>query len=359
MNKIIIPTGYMGSGSSAITDLLSEYKENYCPLDNFEFVFLHCPNGVLDFVDKLIYNNNALKSSKDIDIFYNEMQKLYNKKHWWVGNYQNVIGPRFMQITNNYINSLIDCEYEGYWYVHEELNFKMYIKLIFRKPIKMLFKNLKFKPVINSDGNMKISFKSEKEIYEETKKYIKEIVNCIKKEDRNTILDQLILPFNAYRSDKLFDEEDRIIIVERDPRDVFILNKYIWRAKHFDVPIPIDAKQFSIYYKKMRESEIISNNKNVLRIHFEDLVYQYDKSKKQIEKFINLNSNNQYKKKRFFNPDDSIKNTQVFRRDEYKEEISIIEKELKDYLYDFPYELNNSVDNSIETYEIDRGDIND
>ena len=27
MNKIIIPTGYMGSGSSAVTDLIAEFKD--------------------------------------------------------------------------------------------------------------------------------------------------------------------------------------------------------------------------------------------------------------------------------------------------------------------------------------------
>ena len=41
-----------------------------------------------------------------------------------------------------------------------------------------------------------------------------------------------------------------------------------------------------------------------------------------------------------FNPERSIYNTQLFlKNDEYKSECAVIEEELKEYLYDFPYEI--------------------
>ena len=43
MRKIIIPVGYMGSGSSAVTDLISEFKGVENNTRKQEFVFLHCP----------------------------------------------------------------------------------------------------------------------------------------------------------------------------------------------------------------------------------------------------------------------------------------------------------------------------
>ena len=58
-NRVIIPTGYMGSGSSAITDLLDGVDGFNVTRSNFEFVFLHCPNGVFDLEDKLLHANNA------------------------------------------------------------------------------------------------------------------------------------------------------------------------------------------------------------------------------------------------------------------------------------------------------------
>ena len=48
MNKIIVPTGYMGSGSSAITDLISEFKDCQNEHKDYEYVFLHSPNGLFD-----------------------------------------------------------------------------------------------------------------------------------------------------------------------------------------------------------------------------------------------------------------------------------------------------------------------
>ena len=54
MKKIIVPTGYMGSGSSAITDLISEFRDCQNEFKSYEYVLLHCPNGLFDFEDKLL-----------------------------------------------------------------------------------------------------------------------------------------------------------------------------------------------------------------------------------------------------------------------------------------------------------------
>ena len=35
-----------------------------------------------------------------------QMKKLYNKKFWWVGNYQKIISSNFMRITEEYINNI-------------------------------------------------------------------------------------------------------------------------------------------------------------------------------------------------------------------------------------------------------------
>ena len=56
-SKIIIPTGYMGSGSSAITDLLREYPRLNTKNADFEYIFLHAPNGLFDLEKKILENN--------------------------------------------------------------------------------------------------------------------------------------------------------------------------------------------------------------------------------------------------------------------------------------------------------------
>ena len=99
----------------------------------------------------------------------------------------------------------------------------------------------------------------------------------------------------------------------------------------------------------MRKSEHPTNSKKVLRVHFEDLIYKYEETVKTIENFVGFDSDKHINKKRRFNPDLSIKNTQLFNgKTDYENEIKIIEKELKEYLYEFPYNLNNLTADTVE-----------
>ncbi len=349
MNKIIIPTGYMGSGSSAVTDLVAEFKNCKNEFKTYEYVLLHCPNGLFDLEDKLLIGNNAIRSDEAIRTFENQMKKLYNKKFWWVGNYKKIIGNDFMDITNEYINSLINFHYDGYWYMNEEVNAKMFFKLLVRKPLKILTLNkIKFKKVLKYNDGMKICLPTKEEFYKKSQNYIYKIIEKISRGEENVVLDQFLLPFNLHRVDNYFDDRLRVIVVERDPRDVFIINKYIWQQKQICVPIPLDANDFCKYYRRMRESEKECNSSKVLRVKFEDLIYKYDDTLNIIINHLGFNKEDHINRKSRFNPELSIKNTQLFNNIIYKDEIKIIEKELKEYLYDFPYSLENEVKNTVE-----------
>ena len=111
---------------------------------------------------------------------------------------------------------------------------------------------------------------------------------------------------------------------------------------------PLEVNEFCNFYKKMRESEKKCNSNKVYRVKFEDLIYDYENKVKEITKFLGFTEKDHVNKKSRFNPDISIKNTQLFRKKEYLEESRIIEEKLKDYLYDFPYEINNDVKETVE-----------
>ena len=98
----------------------------------------------------------------------------------------------------------------------------------------------------------------------------------------------------------------------------------------------------------MRESEIVTESKKILRIKFEDLIYQYDKTIDKIEKFMGFTKKDHIRPLTRFNPEVSIKNTQIFNAKEYQEETKIIEIELKKYLYNFPYDINNDIEETID-----------
>ena len=139
-----------------------------------------------------------------------------------------------------------------------------------------------------------------------------------------------------------------VFVVDRDPRDMFVTNKYVYPALNEQVPYPIDAYEFCKCYKALRkmESNVNENDTRIHRLHFEDLIYNYDNSVDKIKKIL-YNEKGEVplhlEKKKYFNPDRSINNTQLFWdengecREEYRDEIKIIETNLAEYLYEFPY----------------------
>lgn len=338
--KIIIPTGYMGSGSSVITDLMSEMDGIDTTSGTFEFVFLHCPNGVFDLEDKLLIGNNAVRSDEALLSFERTMKELYDKKYWWVGNYKKYFGEGFLKATKEYLEALTDLESEYFWYYQENTTPKMFFHLCFQKAIKILtFGKAKLKKVLEHEP-MRLSFAEPEEFYEASRRYISNVLDMVGKKDQSIVFDQLLLPFNLFRFEHYFDENAHVFVIERDPRDVFISNKYYWAKNGGVVPYPRDVKAFCTYYKKLRTMERDATSKQIHRIKFEDLIYRYDETVKMIIDSLGLDENQHIRKKTQFIPKKSIFNTQLYRKSEaYQEECGVIAEELSEYLYDFPYPI--------------------
>lgn len=339
--RVIIPTGYMGSGSSVITDLMSEVEGVDVSRGTFEYVFLHCPNGVFDLEDKLLIGNNAVRSDEAIVSFEKTMKQLYDKKYWWVGNYKKNMGEGFWQITKDYIADITEVESDYYWYYQENTNTEMFFRLAFNKILKLITLN-KYKPKkVLAYEPMRLSFIEPERFYETTKKYIYKAMEMAGYAKKSILFDQLLLPFNLFRFENYFDEDAYVFVIERDPRDVFISNKYFWSQRsNAVIPYPTDVHAFCKYYKSLRKMEKEANCDRVCRIRFEDLIYNYDKTVDLIFEKLGWDRATHTAPKTKFNPEKSIFNTQLFKKDEkYKEEAEIIARELGEFLYDFPYEI--------------------
>lgn len=345
MSKFIVPIGYMGSGSSAVTDLISEIDCVDNKSGSFEYIFLHCPNGVFDLEDKLLIGNNAIRSDEAIHSFYETMKDLNYKRFWWPSGYKKIFHNKFMDIVNQYIEEIIDIKIDSFWYYQENPKSFMYIKVFFERVIRKLFKGtIHIKKPLRYE-TMWLSYKSEEEFYRLTNKFISNILSCLSYDKADIVIDQLILPHNLYRVPKYFDDKFYFIVVERDPRDIFILNKYIWSGRNTGVPYSRDVEQFCEQYKAIRKMERSCDNINLFKIKFEDLVYNYEMMCKKIFDFLGYDCDKHTKQYQYFDPAKSIKNTQVYLMDpKYNDEVKYIEKHLSSYLYDFPYANNTSVD---------------
>lgn len=281
MKKIIVPTGYMGSGSSAITDLISEFRDCQNEFKSYEYVLLHCPNGLFDFEDKLLIGNNAIRSDEAIRSFETQMKKLYNKKFWWVGNYQKIISSNFMKITEEYINNIQEFNFPGYWYTHEEVNTKMFFKLLARKPLKILTGNkVRFNKILKYSDGMRISYVDSNKFYEESHKYIYKIIEEISKGKENILKDFSFHIYGIYRL-KYYSE---------------IFGKNEINNKEYKILADMlddNFKNWIIYLEKIRdkdsETSMLNGNIDVSDIDndIKQIKVEYEKFSKDNKKYLN------------------------------------------------------------------------
>lgn len=338
--KIIVPTGYMGSGSSAVTDLLREISCFENNNGSFEFIFMHCPDGLFDLEDKLLYGNNAIRSDEAIHRFRAMMLCLYKCKNYWPGMYKEHISSSFIDYVDEFIGQLTTAEFVGLrWHFSEKPDgVLMQVRHYFRRIVKKLSLGKLNLSIPVKYKTMHIAFPDKDSFYEASRGFLGHIFSDLGIKEHNLVMDQLILPHNLYRLNNYFDDNVRVIVVDRDPRDVFVLNKYRWTVKGDSIPYPLDVEEFIRFYRAMRLSESVVQDDKILRIHFEDLVYNYQDTINKLYSFLGVNSKNHKNKKMYFDPNISINNTQLFNiNDSVKLECDKIAEELEEYLYQFPY----------------------
>lgn len=331
MNKIIVAS-YMGSGSSAATDLLREFEGIYCPNGSYEYVFLHCPHGVFDLEDELLRNNNAIRSDEALRSFREAMGELFENDHWWFANYREKLSASFMDHVERYIQRLACCEYEGFWYDHEKVTRSE--KNLGRALRKFGFPSARF--MRRFGDTMVVAFPTDAEFYEASRLFIDEVLAdlCASGDTRALLLDQLLLPHNLYRLPDYFPHDGRALVVQRDPRDVFALNKYVWRPRGCPIPLPFDAAKFCTYFRAMRESVKPWDDKVVKQVWFEDLVLHYDETVGEIVQFLDSWLGPHATPKAFFDPSKSRANVAAYKAiAECADEVRYIEEHLSDYLY--------------------------
>jgi len=182
---------------------------------------------------------------------------------------------------------------------------------------------------------MRISIKPQN--FEElTKEFLKNILKCIgyNPDVEKFVADQLFAGDNPEKCFKYFDDP-YAIVVYRDPRDTYLLAKKMVKVHASWIPTD-DVYNFIKYYKAIYGNAVIGNSGRVLKVQYEDLIYNYRHTVDEIEHFCGIKQHTTPKK--CFDPAHSIRYTQlIVDYPQYQRDIEIIERELGNYLYKFPY----------------------
>jgi len=342
----ITTTGYYSSGSSAVYDLLREYNactEEINKNNPVEHILLYMPNGLFDLEDKLLIGNSIHRSDEALNAFYQAMRDLYENNYQVFGNYKRRYGKSFMAAVDKLIEDLTEFKVEGEWYYDNEMRFSIThtiastLHMICKQPVNAnFFENISRRDKF-SDNITRYAFPTETMFYQAASSFIREFFSMAQGNNQGVLLlDHLIIPHNVFRLPRYLDDNElKVIIVDRDPRDVYV---DIRRRQNMDrkaPPIPVEPKDYVRFWKALRESErLVQLPNQVLRIQYEDLFYKYEKTISLIEKFCGLTSDQHTYPGRFFDP--SVSNTYLnqYKTDKkWNANIKYIENNLQEYLY--------------------------
>lgn len=334
MHKILSCASFGSSGSGVVTDYLLEFNGIFNSGD-YEFRFLQDYGGVSTLEDVLVHNYHRLNSDIAIQNFMNYVD--YQSGDVFSKRYERFFNGQFRKLSYQYLNKLIDAEWKGYWEEYQvfgnkfenALKYKIYPRLL-----RLLHGNQHYIARYVPRKKMYFSSPTHEYFCQCTKEYIRDLCKSVDPSGRYQYLyfDQLLPPTNINRYNHYFDDL-KVIVVDRDPRDYYLENVERWGEGW----VPSDVEQFIDVYKGIRNQiNFETDAPNILRISFEDAIYNYDSFSEKINEFLGLSKKDHLYPKERFNPIDSAKNTQLWKsRSVDKHVIAKIEEQLGSYCFDF------------------------
>ncbi len=332
--KVITCASYYGTGSSAVTDYIMGFNSVYS-LGDYEFRFLHDTDGIADLEYHLVWNHNrhnsghALKRFKKLVDFYSGNRL--------AARYEPFFNYQWKKIAYEYLDSLTDFSYKGWWQYDllDKGEGFYYRKLLLNKLYRMtLGRNNETTLNVLPNEITYCSHPTQEEFTQKTKKFMSQLLQEANVENKPFLMvDQLLPSSNLDRFWKFFDDI-KVVIVERDPRDLYILEKYVWKG----AVIPTeDVQTFCKWYqytRAHRKTEQPDPDKALL-IQFEDLIYHYDETTEKLRAWLGLDLAELDQKKLKLDPEKSKKNTRLWLTHDIGDDLKVIETELAEYLYQY------------------------
>lgn len=325
MSNYVIVLGYGWSGSSAVVDLLNEYEGYYAP--DVEFRLIKDPYGLIDLKNNLVKRWDPLNSDIAIKDFMWLVDHLkYNQSSISLKaglGYEKTIGKGFERATEQFLKKLINFEYESRWWFFDFKKSKLgFLRRKIERRLKIHRK---------ADWTSYFTYIDEQQFDIYVKEYIDTIFSTYFEQEKceTVILDQAV-PTQMYSCATQFFENVKVIIVDRDPRDIYVDlingNSLIGKELNKKRDPQIYEKWHNAFRNVIEFSEDFE--KNVLKIKFEDLVLKYEETVGGIEQFLGLDKRKHVDALKYFDPSLSRKNIGLWKEYSGKNEIEYIYRNL-------------------------------
>lgn len=235
--------GLGNTGSMAVIDLLKEYDETFYSNLFHEFALCYCPDGLIDLEFHIVDNPSRFHSS-DIAIY-----RFEKYIHNYFSSWDEDLRKTAIEVLNSFLDSIVQVEWKGTWGFRID-NYSFSKKMIY----KILYK---LRPVFGDNlfskyANVQMKYSVRPENFDSSARlFISQIIKLANPpEDKIVLIDQAFSGDNPERCFKYF-EDPYAIVVDRDPRDLYILSKYYIHADSLWIPTD-NVENFITYYKQMR-----------------------------------------------------------------------------------------------------------
>ena len=364
-HKIITCAGYGNSGSSAAIDFFKEFSNVLCIGGSlFEFTFLHEPDGIIDLY-YAITEGHRLKTDLSIKRFLRLVYKL-NFQNPSGPNYKDFFNNHFLDYTKEYLDDLGIIKWEGCWYRNNELilndnNEFIAKKYIFQREVN----NIEYKlyepdgwmPTFLLRNTMYYGETSKENFVKITKRYLSKLLNEFdpKNEFEFLLFDQL-MPASCDTLYTSFFDDIYVVVVDRDPRDLYFANKVFWSCGYLPT---VDVSVFTEWYKKTRSMDY--SDEKIIHIKFENLIYEYEKTTKKLMEFVGLDNEMHNGRGKYLKTEESKKNTRLWLKYDLcgipiSDELNMIESELSDFCYNYNDEIAEKNDKQ-QVYALEKIDV--
>ena len=266
---ITIGTGY--SGSSAVYEFLKKTNKFSDPFPDKEFSLTYDPGGILDLEDKILRS----KSTNQVNYAIRQFKRNY---YYYINadnsskpgkNFPNKIKVKFL--FDEYLKNIIEFKYLGEsTFLKHQNNFYSYLESKLREKLKI------------KNNKELFSLVDYEKFKDETSKFLSKLFFEDGKK-KNILLDQGGIITDVFNSTKFY-ENPYIILIYRDPRDIFseFKQKVAYSYPKEDVNI------FCKWYQKLINNIKNQNFEklNMLKINFEDFVLNHNDTVQKISNFL-------------------------------------------------------------------------
>jgi len=347
--NVITCAGYGNTGSSAITDYLTEFDNVSSLGSTIEFQILLEPDGVYALEKALTSGNNLY-----VDVAVSRFIIFYEE---FINRFALISKKNSCRILSEYFENLGIIKWNGGWYgsngnIGRKYGFWMSMSKAkfyqeFKESVYCLYEpeTCPWVPSFYPSSNQYFGYCSKEIFRSATRIFITSLFNCILKdrlhENKNLMIDHLVPPCESSVFSE-YVENLKVVVVDVNPVDLYLKNC----IAHGERWIPYEnVGTFINWYKQTRSHrKNVNDISNYFFVNFEDLVYSYEKVSCEINKYLDLSEENHVNKLTYFDPNKSIVNTNLEERfvlsEKLRNDVELIKSSLSEYLYNFPKVLN-------------------